>query len=92
MPTLQPEQKPIHNYPESFSLRIMGENRDNFELLVSTILTRHVKDLEDDNFKQRSSSGGKYLSITVTFTAQSQEQVEALYRELSTHPRVLMIL
>ena len=38
------------------------------------------------------SANGKYLAVTVTFTATSQEQLDALYRELSQHSRVVMLL
>ena len=37
-------------------------------------------------------SNGKYLSITATFTATSKEQLDALYRELSSHPMVKIVL
>ena len=40
----------------------------------------------------RESSGGKYLGITVTVTATSREQLDELYRTLSTHPMVKVVL
>ncbi|HEY4723266.1 MAG TPA: DUF493 domain-containing protein [Anaerolineae bacterium] len=40
----------------------------------------------------RTSNGGKYLSVTATFIADSREQLDGLYQELSDHARVLMLL
>ena len=40
----------------------------------------------------RASSGGKYLSVTCTINATSREQLDNLYRDLSSHPMVSMVL
>jgi putative lipoic acid-binding regulatory protein len=40
----------------------------------------------------RPSSGGKYLGLTLTVTATSREQLDELYRTLSTHPMVKVVL
>ena len=56
------------------------------------IVRRHVPHLPEGASHTRLSSGGKYLAVTVTFVAESREQLDALYRELSAHPRVVMLL
>ncbi|HOY36300.1 MAG TPA: DUF493 family protein, partial [Piscinibacter sp.] len=40
----------------------------------------------------RSSKAGKYLGVTITVTATSREQLDELYRTLSTHPMVKVVL
>ncbi len=40
----------------------------------------------------RESKGGKYLGVTITITATSREQLDELYRTLSTHPMVKVVL
>jgi putative lipoic acid-binding regulatory protein len=42
--------------------------------------------------EQRPSSGGKYLGITITVTATSREQLDDLYRALTSHPLVKVVL
>ena len=42
--------------------------------------------------QMRPSAKGNYLSITCTVTATSQQQLDALYRELSSHPMVKVVL
>ncbi len=82
----------ILEFPCSFPLKVMGKDADDFEAVVIAIIRRHVPNLSDSAITRRPSEGGKYLSITATFTAESREQLDALYRELSSHSQVLMLL
>jgi hypothetical protein len=77
-------------FPCSFPLKAIGAGVDDFEALVVSIVRRHAPGI--DAVASRPSAGGKYLGVTVTFVAESREQLDALYRELSAHPRVVMLL
>lgn len=83
---------PLIEFPAEFPLKAIGTEPDDFEAFVLEIVARHVPDLSGDASSTRLSGGGKYLAVTVTFTATSQEQLDALYRELSQHSRVVMLL
>jgi hypothetical protein len=78
-------------FPCSFPLKIMGLNTGEFEQAVRAIVRRHVT-AGPVEFTNQLSSGGKYLSITATFTATSRGQLDALYRELNAHELVVMTL
>lgn len=79
-------------FPCKFSLKIFGIASDQFEIEVLSIVRKHVKDLTEDAIRNRRSKDGKYLAITVTITATSKEQLDALYQDLSASPQVLMAL
>lgn len=79
-------------FPCEFPLKIIGKHENDFEALALKIIRRHVPDLNPDTISRRTSSGGKYLSVTVVFTAQSRAQVDALYIDLSREKRVLWVL
>jgi putative lipoic acid-binding regulatory protein len=79
-------------FPCSFPLKAFGEDTPEFAASVREIVARHVPGLGDAAFSRRQSREGRYVSITVTFTAESREQLDAIYRELSENPRVLMAL
>ncbi len=79
-------------FPVEFPLKAIGTGVDDFEAVVLEIVQRHVPDLPPEAASTRLSGGGKYLAVTVTFTASSRDQLDALYRELSSHPRVVMLL
>lgn len=82
----------IWKFPCSFPLKAFGRNSDDFETLVVEIVRRHAPDLEADAVSSRISGNGAYRSVTATFMAQSREQLDALYSELSGHEQVLMVL
>ncbi len=83
---------PLIEYPISFPLKVIGVDTDDFEQFVLEIIRRHVPELLEENIISRLSSGNKYRSVSVVFMAESRKQVDALYAELSSHQRVLMIL
>ena len=79
-------------FPTDFPLKAIGTGIEDFEAFVIEIVRRHVPDLPADVSSTRLSAGGKYLAVTVTFVATSQDQLDALYRELGSHKRVVMLL
>ena len=56
------------------------------------IVQRHAPDFDGTTMEMRASTGGKYVSLTCTITATSKPQLDALYRELSGHPLVKVVL
>lgn len=78
-------------FPCSFPLKVMGLNTEAFSSAVLAIFRKHLPD-EEFACSRKLSSGEKYLSLTVTFRAESREQLNALYEELNAHELVLMTL
>jgi len=78
-------------FPCSFPLKAIGKNSDNFEAFVAAIARRHIPQLDQASISSRASQGGKYLAVTITFTAKSREQLDALYCDLSASERILML-
>ncbi len=79
-------------FPCVFPLKAIGTGADDFEAIVVSIIRRHAPDLNDAAVTSRPSRGGKYLSVTATFTASSRAQLDAIYQELNDHERVVMVL
>lgn len=78
-------------FPCTFSIKIMGESDKGLMPKISPILQKHL-DISKAEFSTKPSAAGKYESITVTFTAESQEQLDNIYREITALPEVLMAL
>jgi uncharacterized protein len=91
MDTAPPEQSLIE-YPSAFPIKVMGANVEGFfEAIVA--VARNFDPLFDASaVERRPSSGGKYLGLTITITATSREQLDELYRTLTTHPMVKVVL
>ena len=79
-------------FPTNFPIKIMGHNRLEFEPQMLAIVRTHAPDLDMNTVEVRQSRGGNYLSVTVTIRAQSRMQLDAIYRELTRHPLVKVVL
>jgi hypothetical protein len=79
-------------FPTAFPIKVMGLTRDGFAQAVVTVVRRHAPEFDPATVEMRASSRGKYLSLTCTITATSRAQLDDLYRELSAHPMVVMVL
>lgn len=91
LPTPESQESYLE-FPAEFPLKAIGGG-DGFEAWVVAIVRKHVPDLaEHPATTTRPSAGGKYLGVTVTFTATSQAQLNAIYAELGHDPRVRMLL
>lgn len=88
---MQPQETHLE-FPCTFPVKAMGLAGTGFDLLVVEIVGRHAGPLGEGAVATRPSSNGKYLSVTVTVRAESKQQLDAIYRELTAHERVLMAL
>lgn len=87
----EPEET-LLEFPCAFPLKIMGRADDALAQTVLEIVVRHAPDFDGTTMQMRASRGGNYVSLTCTITARSKEQLDTLYRELSTHPLVRVVL
>ena len=89
--TVPPDESLIE-YPSSFPIKVMGANVPGFVDAVVAIALRFDPALDAAGVVTRPSKGNNYLGVTVTVTATSREQLDELYRTLSTHPMVKVVL
>ena len=89
---MAPETETLLEFPCDFPLKIMGATRDGFAQTVVEVVLRHVPDFDAARVEMRPSKAGNYLSLTCTIRATSQPQLDALYRELTAHPWVKIVL
>ena len=86
------EQDTLFEFPCSFTVKAMGLASADLDALVVEIVGRHVREIREGAGTTRSSSGGKDLSVSVTLEAQSRQQLDAIYQDLTDHERILMSL
>ncbi|MFO1430749.1 MAG: DUF493 domain-containing protein [Candidatus Competibacteraceae bacterium] len=79
-------------FPCDFPIKAMGRAGPDFPYLIAGIIGRHAPDLDPATLRIQSSRNGRYQSITLTIRARSREQLDAIYRDLSGHERVLFAL
>lgn len=91
MPDIPPEQSLI-TYPSAFPIKVMGEQVEGFVEAVVAVAQHFDPGFDANTVEHRPSSTGRYLGLTITITATSREQLDELYRTLSTHPMVKVVL
>jgi hypothetical protein len=79
-------------FPTAFPIKVMGRTQDGFAQEIVTVVRKHAPDFDPATVEMRASSRGKYLSLTCTVNAVSREQLDDLYRDLTAHPMVAMVL
>jgi uncharacterized protein len=79
-------------FPCEFPIKAMGLADNDFDTLVVGLVRKHSSDLRENAVKSRVSNGGRYISVTVTIQAESREQLDRIYLDLTAEKRVLMAL
>jgi len=90
-PTGSPSESLIE-YPCRFPIKVMGAKVDGFVEAISIVARQFDEGFDEASLELRDSRGGNYLGITITVTATSREQLDELYRTLSSHPMVKVVL
>ena len=90
-PDIPPEQSLIE-YPSQFPIKVMGTKADGFVEAVSAIARSFDAAFDAGTIELRQSKAGNYLGITITVLATSRAQLDDIYRALSSHPMVKVVL
>ena len=96
-PTPTPAPTPVTNeslieYPSKFPIKVMGAKVDGFVHAMTAIAKEFDPQFDASTVELRDSKAGNYLGITLIVTATSREQLDDIYRALSSHPMVKVVL
>lgn len=86
------ERKTLLEFPCEFTIKAFGKPGVEFEGEVISIINQHVSKLSEGAVKTNDSKSKKYLCMSITFTAESQQQLDNIYQKLSASPLVVMAL
>lgn len=87
-----PPEKSLVTYPSTFPIKVMGAQADGFEEAMVAVARQFDPGFAASTVERRPSKAGNYLGLTLTVTATSREQLDELYRTLSSHPMVKVVL
>lgn len=88
----RPPQESLIEYPCLFPIKVMGTRVEGFTAALVSVARDFDPDFDEARLELRESRGGNYLSVTLTVTATSREQLDNLYRALTDHPLVKVVL
>jgi uncharacterized protein len=87
-----PKEQSLIEYPSKFPIKVMGPKVDGFVAAITHIAQQFDPSFDVSTIELRESKAGNYLGVTIIITATSREQLDEIYRTLSTHPMVKIVL
>jgi hypothetical protein len=87
-----PRKDSLIEYPSMIHIKVMGAKVDGFVHAVTELARQFDPAFDAATAELRNSRAGNYLGVTITITATSREQLDGLYRALSSHPLVKVVL
>lgn len=91
-PAIDARKDSLIAYPSAFPIKVMGRNVEGFVHAVTQVARQHDPGFDASTVELRDSKAGNYLGVTITVTATSRAQLDALYEALSSHPMVKVVL
>lgn len=82
----------VFEFPCDIPIKVLGVNGNALRQAAYGIVHEHYGALDEERFRERESRDGNYVSLTITVRAESREEVDAVYRDLSAHSDILMVL
>jgi putative lipoic acid-binding regulatory protein len=79
-------------YPSDFPIKVMGPTHIDFAATIVEVVLEHDPSFHTGRLEERPSAKGNYTGLTVIVRATSREQLDNLYRALSAHPMVKVVL
>ena len=86
------ESEPLLTYPCRYPIKAFGKTTDDFQAVVTDIVSKHAETIYHDDTQVRPSSSNKFTAITLFIEATSAEQVTAISADLVAHPQIIMAL
>lgn len=86
------EQETLIEFPCDFPIKVMGETHDTFSDTIVDVIRVHSPEFDATRVEMRASSGGRYISLTCYVYVTSKPQLDDIYRALTSHPSVKVVL
>lgn len=90
-PDIPPERSLIE-FPCHFPIKVMGANVEGYVAAMTHIAMAFDPGFDPATIEQRPSKAGNYMGLTLSVFVSSREQLDELYRTLTTHPMVKVVL
>ena len=92
MPREIPPEQSLIEYPCHFPIKVMGANVDGYVTAMTNVAKAFDPSFDASTIELRPSKAGNYMGLTLSVYVTSREQLDELYRTLTTHPMVKIVL
>ncbi|HVE11675.1 MAG TPA: DUF493 family protein [Paraburkholderia sp.] len=89
---MSPEKESLIEYPCDFPIKVMGKSHPDFAATIVAVIQQFDSAFDPAQVETRPSSGGNYTGLTVTVRALDREHLDSIYRALTGHPMVKVVL
>ncbi len=79
-------------FPCDIGVKVIGAGDEDMAGLVLDIVRRHLTASGIGEVQVRNSRNGRYQSVTVNVHVENRDCIDAIYRDLSAHEKVVMAL
>jgi putative lipoic acid-binding regulatory protein len=86
------DDRPIQTFPDTYSIKAVGEDKEDFAAFAVALVRRVIADDTGMSHYTRASRNGKYLSVTISFRAGDQAELDRVFAEMSAAHRVVWVL
>ncbi len=86
------EQKELIEFPCDFPIKVMGAKNPEFAPTIAEVLKTFDPDFDAKTITIRDSSKGHYQGLNVVVHTTSREHLDSIYRALTSHPMVKVVL
>ncbi|WP_175939118.1 MULTISPECIES: DUF493 family protein [unclassified Caballeronia] len=91
-PTQASSTDELFNFPCDFPIKVMGKSHPEFQDTIVTVIREFDNAFDVTRVEARPSSGGNYTGLTCTVRAQNRAHLDDIYRALTGHPMVKVVL
>lgn len=85
-------EESLITYPTDFPIKAMGLTTPDYAETVGSAVREILPSFDPSTIKTEKSKTGKYTSLTLTVHVESREQLDTVYRMLTSHPMVKIVL
>ena len=84
-------EESLIEFPSQFPIKALGRSHAEFRKTVVELVAQHADFDAATDVREQPSNNGNFISVTVTFTAENQDQIDAIYQSLHDHELIMMV-
>ncbi|OUS30250.1 hypothetical protein A9Q99_07200 [Gammaproteobacteria bacterium 45_16_T64] len=82
----------LWEFPCEHNFKVMGLSQYPLTEVVIEVIKAHAPDFDESRISEKSSSSGKYVSVTAHVHVKDKQQLEAIYYALDKRDEVYCTL
>ncbi|WP_153101510.1 DUF493 family protein [Paraburkholderia hayleyella] len=82
----------LFKFPCDFPIKVMGKSHPEFRDAIAAVIQQFDNGFAPEQLEVRPSGSGNYTGLTATVRALNREHLDDIYRALTGHPMVKVVL